>query len=252
MIDPATGWFEIHQYNDKRSITVANIAEQEWFSRYPWPTQVTYDRGSEFIGKDFQKMIKNDYGIKGKPITVRNPQANAIVERVHQVIGNMIRTFELESNYLDEEDPWKGILSATAFAVRSTFHTTLHSSPGQLVFGRDMIFNIQHTANWEYIKQRKQQLIEKNNKRENAGRIQHEYKIGDKVLLRRGTENKYEAPYAGPFEILKVNENGTVRLMVKSVEDSYNVRRLEPYHSETDPDHGGVCNMRNSRKRRRV
>ena len=252
MIDPATGWFEIHQYDDKRSITVANIAEQEWFSRYPWPTQVTYDRGSEFIGKDFQKMIKNDYGVKGKPITVRNPQANAIVERVHQVIGNMIRTFELESNYLDEDDPWKGILSATAFAVRSTFHTTLQNSPGQLVFGRDMIFNIQHTANWEYIKNRKQQLIEKNNKRENAKRIEHNYQPGDKVLLRRGTENKYEAPYAGPFEILKVNDNGTVRLMVKSVEDSYNIRRLEPFHSDTDPNHGGVCNMRNSRKRRRL
>jgi hypothetical protein len=54
------------------------------------------------------------------------------VERVHQVIGNIIRTFELESNYLDEEDPWKGILSATAFDVRSTFHTTLRSTPGQL------------------------------------------------------------------------------------------------------------------------
>jgi hypothetical protein len=190
MIDPATGWFEIHQFDDKKSMTIANIAEQEWFARYPWPTQVTYDRGSEFIGKDFQKMIKNDYGVKGKPITVRNPQANAIVERVHQVNGNMIRTFELEDNYLDEDDPWKGILSAAAFAVRSTFHTTLQSSPGQLVFGRDMIFNIQHTANWEYIKQRKQHLIHKNNKRENAGRIEHTYKVGDKVLLRRGTESK--------------------------------------------------------------
>jgi len=251
MIDPATGWFEIQQYDDKKSITVANIAEQEWFARYPWPTQITYDRGSEFIGKDFQKMIKNDYGVKAKPITVRNPQANAIVERVHQVIGNMIRTFELEDNYLDEDDPWKGILSATAFAVRSTFHTTLQSSPGQLVFGRDMIFNIQHTANWEYIKQRKQQMIHKNNQRENANRIEHTYKVGDKVLVRRGTENKYETPYAGPFEILKVNDNGTVRLVVKSVEDSYNIRRLEPYHSETDPNHGGVCNMRMSRKRRK-
>ena len=46
-------------------------------------------------------MIKEDYGIKAKPITVRNPQANAIVERIHQVIGNII-TFELEDNYLDE------------------------------------------------------------------------------------------------------------------------------------------------------
>jgi hypothetical protein len=57
------------------------------------------------------------------------------VERVHQLIGNITRTFELESNYLDEEDPWKGILSATAFAVQSTFHTTLRNTPGQLVFG---------------------------------------------------------------------------------------------------------------------
>ena len=32
MIDPATGWFEVHQYDDKKSITVANIVEQEWFS----------------------------------------------------------------------------------------------------------------------------------------------------------------------------------------------------------------------------
>lgn len=109
MIDPATGWFEIHEYEEKHSITVANIVEQEWFSRYPWPTQVTFDRGSEFIGQDFKRMIKEDYGIKGKPITVRNPQGNAIVERVHQVIGNIIHTFELENNYLDEKNPWKAI-----------------------------------------------------------------------------------------------------------------------------------------------
>ena len=58
MIDPATGQFEIQQYDYKKFITVANIIEQEWFSRYPWPTQVTYDRGSEFIGKDFQKIYE--------------------------------------------------------------------------------------------------------------------------------------------------------------------------------------------------
>jgi hypothetical protein len=157
-------------------------------------------------------MIKNDYGIKGKPIAVRNPQANAIVERVHQVIGNIIRTFELKSNYLDEDDPWKGILSATDFAVRSTFHTSLQSTPGQLVFGRDMIFNIQHIANWEFTKQRKQKIINLNNNKENAKRVQHVYQIGDKVLLHRGTENKYESPYQGPFVIMQVNDKGQVSL----------------------------------------
>ena len=61
--------------------------EWEWFSKYPWPTQIILDRGSEFIGQDFRKLIREDYGIKKKPITTRNPQANAIVERIHQVIA---------------------------------------------------------------------------------------------------------------------------------------------------------------------
>ena len=102
MIDPATGWFEIIQYLDKRSIMIANLVEQTWLSRYPWPRLIAYDRGSEFIGYEVHNMVQTDYGIKCKPITVQNPQANAIVECVHQVIGNMIWTYELEDNYLDE------------------------------------------------------------------------------------------------------------------------------------------------------
>ena len=77
-------------------------------------------------------MIRDDYGEVGKPITTRNPQANAIVERVHQVVGNIVRTFELQDNYLDEDDPWKGILSLISFVIRSTYHTTLQKTPGQL------------------------------------------------------------------------------------------------------------------------
>ena len=32
MIDPATGWLEIAQYEDKRAISVANIVKQEWLT----------------------------------------------------------------------------------------------------------------------------------------------------------------------------------------------------------------------------
>ena len=35
MIDPATGWFEIKQYDDKQVISIAQIVEQTWLSRYP-------------------------------------------------------------------------------------------------------------------------------------------------------------------------------------------------------------------------
>ena len=98
MIDPATGWFKIKQYDDKKSITVVNIVTQEWLARYPRPYLITLDRGSEFIGQDFCDMCINNYGIKRKIISMQNPQAYAIVECAHQMLRNLIRSFKLQDN----------------------------------------------------------------------------------------------------------------------------------------------------------
>ena len=46
MIDPTTGWFEIIEYPDKRSIKRANLVEQAWLNRYPWPTHMTKEASS--------------------------------------------------------------------------------------------------------------------------------------------------------------------------------------------------------------
>ena len=112
---------------------------------------------------EFAKMCHNDYGLKRKPITTRKTQSNAIIERIHQTIRNIIRTFDV-SNIVNN-DPWSGILAATMFAVRANYHTTLHASPMQLVFGRDTILKIKHVADWEHIRQQKQLRINHNNKR---------------------------------------------------------------------------------------
>ena len=69
---------------------------------------------------ELHEMLENDYGCHVNRTTPRNPQANAIVERVHQTIGNMIRTFFLDDVDLDEKDPYTGLLSAVAFATRAT------------------------------------------------------------------------------------------------------------------------------------
>ncbi len=134
MIDPATGWFEVKTLARKDTGTTANIVEQTWLTRYPWPQEIIYDRGKEFMG-DFAKMICKDYGIKRRPITTRNPQANAIIERIHQTLGNILRTFELHKNVEHFDDAWDGILSAAVFALRSTRHSTTQATPMQLVFG---------------------------------------------------------------------------------------------------------------------
>ena len=42
-------------------------------------------------------LLKNDFDIKPKPTTVENPQGNSPVERIHQVVQNMIKTKELDT-----------------------------------------------------------------------------------------------------------------------------------------------------------
>ena len=56
-------------------------------------------------------------------------QATAIIEREHQTIANIIRTFDLTYTVIEEENPWSGILAPMMFAIRSTVHTTSEHTP---------------------------------------------------------------------------------------------------------------------------
>eukprot|EP00957_Ditylum_brightwellii_P182922 13933793-Ditylum_brightwellii.AAC.1 len=144
----------------KRADVVSNVVETTWLTRYPHPTKVVLDRGTEIM-TEFTDMIASDYGVMKKPITARNPQANSIIERVHQIIGNMIRSIEVHDTNIDEKDPWTGILSVVRFTTRATVHTTIQATPMQLVFDRDAILNVKHEANWIYINKRKEKIIKK-------------------------------------------------------------------------------------------
>eukprot|EP00957_Ditylum_brightwellii_P003075 234812-Ditylum_brightwellii.AAC.1 len=103
MIDPATCWFEIKEIVRRNSDIVANIVEQAWFTRYQWPEKAIHDRGTKFM-KDFITLVQDEYGIKQKPIAIRNSQANSIVERAHKTVGNLLCTFKPGSAELDPED----------------------------------------------------------------------------------------------------------------------------------------------------
>jgi hypothetical protein len=59
------------------------------------------------------------------------------VEHVHQTLGNMIRTYELENFEFDYNDPWSQILSNCVRAIRSTAHSILDATPAQVMFGSD-------------------------------------------------------------------------------------------------------------------
>ena len=106
-------------------------------------------------------MIEQKCGIKTKPASSGNPQANTIIEIIYQVLGNLVCTYNLQETYVDEADPWMGILATAAFAVQITYHWTKQKSPGKLVLGQDMILPIDYIANCRCVRQRKQAQIEK-------------------------------------------------------------------------------------------
>ena len=236
-IDPATGWIEVFDIETKRADQLANTFEMEWLCRYPWPQVMTLDNGKEFM-KEFSQTIKSDYGIKMRHITKRNPQANSMVERCHQTIGNIIRTFTDHFGELDEERPWQGIIAAAKFACHATIHTTLNASPTQLVFGRDAILNTRYEADWNVIRERKQKRINYNNQKENAKRIQHTYQVNDKILVRDKApgevDNKYGTPeWEGPYTVVRHNKDtGTVYARLGAITQPFNIRKIKPYHTQ--------------------
>ena len=246
MIDPATSWFEIvelpnsditYEKNgeeiskviiDKTSTCIARLFNKHWLSRYPRAKSVIYDNGSEF--KLFFKQIVETFSIEHKPTTVKNPQANSILERIHQVVMNMIRTSDIDMQDTCEPEMIDEILSNVGWAIRSTYHTMVGSTPGAAVFGRDMLFDIPYLADWTEIGKRRQNQVDKSNALENKHRLFYDYKLGDKVLItKKGIIRKVEDPNEGPYTITQVHTNGTVRIQRGAISERLNIRRLHPY-----------------------
>ena len=76
-----------------------------------------------------------------------------------------------------------------------------------------MLFNIPYIADWITIGQRRQLLVDQNNARENRRRIDFDYTVGNKVLLKKdGILRKAVDKNVGPYVIIQVHTNGTVRI----------------------------------------
>ncbi len=91
----------------------------------------------------------DSYDIKHKPTTIKNPQVNAICERIHSVLGTMMRTAEIDMAESVEPANIDTFIDNAACAIRSTYHRVLKASPGAAIFGRDMLFDVRFLADWK-------------------------------------------------------------------------------------------------------
>jgi hypothetical protein len=238
MIDPVTNLVELVRLDNKTSAHVALQFGNTWLSRYPRPLHCTYDQGTEFTGLQFQNTL-NNHEIQPHPTTAKNPQANAICERLHQAVGNTLRS-------LYNMNPPAGIDSANrlvdtalanaVFAARAAVHGSLKASPGSLVYGRDMILDIPVLADWNYIRQHRQQLVDKRLIEANRKRFAYDYRVGDQVLKLVYKPDKLESRAHGPYQITQVHTNGTITIQLNDYTfERINIRRVKPYKADGNP-----------------
>jgi hypothetical protein len=74
-----------------------------WLVHFPQPQFIVFDNGdSGEFKREFKQMCDN-YGINSNQLqlTTINPQANAIIEQIHKVVNDMLRSFDLENNHVN-------------------------------------------------------------------------------------------------------------------------------------------------------
>jgi hypothetical protein len=163
-------------YFNKSSAMISTLVNKNWFSRYPHCQHVIYDNGSEF--KLHFEALCDTYGIKRKPTSVKNPQANAILERVDQVIMAMLRTAGINMADSVDASDIDTFLTNEAWAIHSTYRTVLKASPGAAIFVWDMLFNIPFLPDWNKIGDYRQRRTDLNTYRENRTCKDWDYRVG--------------------------------------------------------------------------
>jgi hypothetical protein len=165
---------------------------------------------------------------------IKNPQANAIYECIHQVLGTMMRTSELDMADSVEPADIDTFIDNAAWAICSTYHTVLKVSPGAAIFERDMLFGIPFVADWKQIGDYRQHQTDRSNKRENNKHVDYNYKVGDKILIRKdGILCKAESIWKKePWTITTVHTNETIRIQCRTKSERINIRRVTPFSEE--------------------
>jgi hypothetical protein len=162
---------ELVRIDNKTAEHVREKLEHCWLARYPMPPNCIHDsNGGEFNGFVFQALLES-WGSKDVLTASRYPAADAICKRMHQTVGNILRTTMIYTDPPHTVTEARRLvdkaLATEMHAMQASDSTTLGSLPGALVIGRDMFLNIPLIANWHLIAQRREQLVNESLLRQN-------------------------------------------------------------------------------------
>ena len=209
-----------------RNIKTKSIVKAliNFFTFVGLPKSVQSDQGSNFMSGIFQQVM-HELGIKQFRSSAYHPESQGALERFHQTLKNMIRSY-----CFDTEKDWDEGIHLLLFAVRESVQESLGFSPFELVFGHSVrgplkllkekfLSNDETPLNLlQYVSDFRNRLsraceVARSNLKTSQGKmkarydnhvIDRKFKPGDKVLALLPIPGRpLQARYFGPYTIDK-------------------------------------------------
>lgn len=251
--DTLTKFTQLIPLKTKKSSEIIDKCINGYMLKYGIPKIILTDQGQEFNSK-LMKDFEDSFGIRGITTTSYHPQANGGIERMHSVLGDLIRTTVKTNPTL-----WDTKLNHIAFAYNTTKQESIGDSPHNIVFGQSANCpNNISQKKCENVSERlsawinrrhedidkareKLEVARENNKAISDKRITRTlpiYKIGDEILLKNHKkQHKLDKEFVGPYKIIAVNldKNRALIELYPTGRDKQirwvNINNTKPYHS---------------------
>ncbi|XP_076054461.1 uncharacterized protein LOC143033145 [Oratosquilla oratoria] len=240
-----------------RRITAKNVVRAlvHFFTQVGLPTVIQSDQGSNFTSRLFNQVMES-LGVKQSRSSAYHPQSQGVIERFHQTLKRILRTFCLETGR-----DWDEGVDLLLFAIRESVQESLGYSPFQLVYGHEArgplkvlkeswISNEPVTPLASYVTKFKDKLqlainLAHSNLEGAQIKMKHQFdkskgardryfKSGDKVLAFLPLKtNPLQAVYSGPYQVLE--RQGQANYVLHTPERRkkkrlVHINLLKPYH----------------------
>ena len=235
-----------------RESTAAFISA--WVSRCGVPDHITSDRGVQFVSALWQQLT-DTCGASLRPTTAYHPQANSLVECLHQQLKSTLRAHLASGNWVAQL-PW------VLLGLQTQWREDLRSSTAELVYGEPLVVPgfIVHRAdfNQHQIRDKLRTDVQRLLPTPTSLHGNHVIHVPstlqstDYVFVRHNAAHgPLQPPYKGPFLVIAKGDKSFL-LDYGNRAERVSIDRLKPAFVDTSRDSRTVAPKRGRPAQRRL
>jgi transposase InsO family protein len=248
--DAFTKYAVVTKIDNKDAETVAKAIFNNWFCKFGIPAQVHTDGGKEFVNKLSAEMFEL-LNVQHSKTSPYHPQCNSQVEVFNKTVKKYL------ASYVDDSTlNWDEWLPALMLAYNTSYHSTIATTPFELLFGVKPRLpslpapDIERHHYGESIAAERFQMLQQARKLAQQTAAEqgekyknqydklaspHKFEIGQKVWLSDttsiGKNAKLTPNWIGPYQIIDINDTNA-KLQIKNKQKVVNIARLKMFVEE--------------------